>query len=396
MRGVLEVRPGDFQEGHEVAEPERRRNLIDIILRDLEVLHQDGPDARRHGILHAHPYDRAEASQPDGFLDRAYQVGRFVFLDLDVGIARQTEHVGFLDGHAGEKHAQILRDQVFQPDVAECVLLRISIGNLHKPREDRRHFHAREAFFPARGSDDDREAEAQVGDVRKRMPGVECERGEHRKDLAGKQIAQLLVVFFTQLFLSQEMNARGAQLGMQILPEAAAHLRQHAGDPLVNSFELLKRRPPVGGVFHDVGDNLLLDHRHTDHEELIQVGTDDRQEFHPFQERMALVACFFQHPLIELKPAQLAIDIERGIERERALREVVVPRMAHARPFDLHRLRPLFRRLVRAVVPGRERLGFLFLRSLHALISGDCCSKPSGKLHVLTLLLWLFFLMFKS
>ena len=59
--------------------------------------------------------------------------------------------------------------------------------------------------------------------------------------------------------------------------------------------------------------HLLPQTRHADHEELVQVGAEDGQEFDPLQQRGRLVQRLFQDAPVELQPAQFAIEIENGI-----------------------------------------------------------------------------------
>ena len=50
-------------------------------------------------------------------------------------------------------------------------------------------------------------------------------------------------------------------------------------------------------------------------EELVEVGCADRQEPEPLQQRVRRVARFLEHPLVEIEPAQLAIDEQARVER---------------------------------------------------------------------------------
>ncbi|GAB4247899.1 MAG: hypothetical protein OHK005_14330 [Candidatus Methylacidiphilales bacterium] len=56
--------------------------------------------------------------------------------------------------------------------------------------------------------------------------------------------------------------------------------------------------------------NLLLDPGHPDLEELIQIGTGNRKELNPFEERISGVTGFFKNPLIEFKPTKIPVGIK--------------------------------------------------------------------------------------
>ena len=48
---------------------------------------------------------------------------------------------------------------------------------------------------------------------------------------------------------------------------------------------------------------------HADEEELVQVGTDDGQELDAFQQRQVVGQSLAEHAVVELQPAQLAVEI---------------------------------------------------------------------------------------
>ena len=56
--------------------------------------------------------------------------------------------------------------------------------------------------------------------------------------------------------------------------------------------------------------NCLLQSRHSDHEELVEIRREDRQELQPLQQRVSGIECFFEYSIIEVNPTQFAIDEE--------------------------------------------------------------------------------------
>ena len=62
----------------------------------------------------------------------------------------------------------------------------------------------------------------------------------------------------------------------------------------------------------DARFDLGLQRGHPHHEEFIEVVAEDGAEFRLFQQRGVFVERLGQHPVVELEPAQLAIDIELG------------------------------------------------------------------------------------
>jgi len=53
---------------------------------------------------------------------------------------------------------------------------------------------------------------------------------------------------------------------------------------------------------------LLLEAGDADFEKFVEIGTDDAEEFQPFQQRVAGIGSFIQNALVEFKPTQLAVE----------------------------------------------------------------------------------------
>ena len=84
--------------------------------------------------------------------------------------------------------------------------------------------------------------------------------------------------------------------------------------------QLLLRAATVHRQFPHPRPDLLLEAADALHEELVQIGADDGQEFHPLQQGNALVLSLVQHPPVERQPGQLAVQIPFGgfgIDRRR-------------------------------------------------------------------------------
>src|SRR5262249_27984175 len=77
-------------------------------------------------------------------------------------------------------------------------------------------------------------------------------------------------------------------------------------------------RPIVLGL--ETGVDLLLQPRHADLEELVQVRAENAQELEPLEQRVRRVARLFEHAMIELEPAELTIEIMLGRKRRRTRR----------------------------------------------------------------------------
>ena len=112
----------------------------------------------------------------------------------------------------------------------------------------------------------------------------------------------------------RKADAFPGQLGQQHLvqqPVLRLDERTHAGD---DQRVDLRGILAVGPGLVDVELDLLLQARHADLDELVEVGRNDTQEPQPLQQRHALVRRLGQHAPVELEEAELAVE-EVGVGR---------------------------------------------------------------------------------
>src|SRR3712207_6453629 len=74
---------------------------------------------------------------------------------------------------------------------------------------------------------------------------------------------------------------------------------------------------PVGDGVGQIRDDLLLQPRDPDHEELVQVGLRDGDEPDPLQKGVPFVARLRQDPIVELQPRELPVYVQRGVRQAR-------------------------------------------------------------------------------
>ena len=70
----------------------------------------------------------------------------------------------------------------------------------------------------------------------------------------------------------------------------------------------LARHQPGGGAYGDPGRDPALEAGDPDHEELVEVAGEDRQEPRPLEQRQVVVLGQLEHPLVEAQPGQLAVE----------------------------------------------------------------------------------------
>jgi hypothetical protein len=88
---------------------------------------------------------------------------------------------------------------------------------------------------------------------------------------------------------------------------------QHAERLRPHRVELLQRVIPVRRDVLDSLPKILLRGRNPNHEELVEIGRGNREELDALEQRMRRVVGLVEYALIELEPAELAVDVEGGI-----------------------------------------------------------------------------------
>ena len=337
-RGVEATNRGNCRAGAvqvrdevEAGRVQRRGQLVDLVLGDVELADEQVADARADAVGDLEAHRRAEAAAQQLLLHGLEEVLGVVLLDLDVLVAGHPERVVLLDDHAGEQLLEVLGDDVLDGHERHRALLRRR--RLHvrgarparrvdrdEPGQQRRHLDAGEVLLAGRGvGHHDGEVERQPRDVRERVRRVDRERGEHREDLPAEELAQPVLLALAQLVPADQRDALVRQRRLHLLGEH----RRVAGRELVrllaDRLQDLPRGQPRRGRDRDAGGDAALEAGHPDHEELVEVGREDRQEPHPLQQRDVLVLGQLEHALVEGEPGELAVEepVRRAAARGR-------------------------------------------------------------------------------
>src|SRR5215218_11418455 len=98
--------------------------------------------------------------------------------------------------------------------------------------------------------------------------------------------------------------------------------------------ELLLWGHPVWNGIGEIRSDLLLQPCDPDHEELVEVGLGYRDEPHPLQQRVPLVAGLFENPVVEPQPRELPVYVQRRVGKARPtcyVRHTSAPSLTPAR-----------------------------------------------------------------
>src|SRR5581483_3145052 len=301
-RVVLQVGAVELDELRRVREVERLVDLVDLVVADTEATAEALEDPSRRSGRDLDADDVAEATAPQLELDRLEQVVRLV-RDLEVGVTGDAEVGALGDLHLREELGQEVRDHLLERQEEAAP------AHLEEARKTFRHLHPCEPLLPALGvPDDDDEAERERRDVRKRLPGPDRERGQHRVDLlleTRREFGQLLL---RAAFDAADDDALRRQCRSELaLPDARLPLgeRDHARPDLG---ERLLRRAPVPRTRRHAGLGLVHQPRDTDLEEVVELLREDRAEADALEQRQLSAGRELEHPRAEVERRELPVE----------------------------------------------------------------------------------------
>ena len=139
------------------------------------------------------------------------------------------------------------------------------------------------------------------------MTGVYGEWGKDGENIALELFASPGNLGFVQLLNRAEVNALLGKGGEECFVKELVLVGNHAEDPGANGGENFGWAETVGTVNIASVVDELLEGRDAYFEELVQVRTDDGEEFEPFEQRLGRVLSLFENALIKLQPTKLTI-----------------------------------------------------------------------------------------
>src|SRR5258707_11872985 len=306
VRHEFEIRP---IQTHQLRQFVEREHAVDqenlVIGAGHRPLHEP-TQLHRHGGFELESDDRSAPSALEDRLELAHQIFR-LFLDLDLGIANDAEGALPLDRVTGEKAGDEKPDQLFERDRSDN---RRSLGtrqadeavDLVRHTDERVH-----RLAVARARKVERDGEAEVGNERKWMRGIDAERGEQRENLPKEMVFEPGLLFFRHVRPFDQHDALLGQHLPQLAPALLLIACQHA-DGLSDAGKLFRRGEPIRALDRNAGALLALEAGNADHEEFIEVIGGNRQKPNTLEQGMGVVCRLLEYSAVELEPGQLAID----------------------------------------------------------------------------------------
>ena len=140
------------------------------------------------------------------------------------------------------------------------------------------------------------------------MTGIHGERRQHGEDPLFKIDTQFGSPLFTQIRICNYPNTGCGETGQDFIEQTPGLCLQHGPQPFRDQLKLRRRRKTVARKQVGIRLNLLLQSGYANHEELIQVRGEDRQELKSLQERLTPIQRFFEDTPVELNPAEFSIQ----------------------------------------------------------------------------------------
>ena len=293
-------RRGDAEQAGQV---QRAGQRVDLGVGDLQLAHQQVEDVRVDGLLDLQAHRRPEAAPHELLLQGLEQVLGVVLLDLQVLVAGDPEHVVLQHLHAREQLLQVRGDDVLQRDVAAAGRPPGSGTAAAAPSP------GRSARWPLTGL---RTTTARFRD-RPEMYGKGCAGSTASGVSTGKIWCRKRVnrracsfsVSSLQRTRWMPSSASAGATSSLVAGGVPGHELAGAGPDHLQHLAGLEAGGGAGG---DAGGDAALQAGHPDHEELVQVAGEDRQEVRPLQQRRGRVLGQFQHALVEREPAALPVE----------------------------------------------------------------------------------------
>ena len=261
-----------------------------------ELLKQKVGQIRRAGAHHLQAHGLAELAGAHLRAQRLAQVGHVVFIDVQIGVPRQTELRERLNLAPREQLVEVRPNHAGQQHESLCARLHQMGRQLDDPRQHARDAHDGDVVVAAKGiapAQAHNEVQRLVGDLREGVRGVQPDRHQQRLHLLAKETRHPLALL-------------GGAVG--VVEDEDAGLTQSRGDffveDLVLVFDQLVR------LLDHLGDVLAVDvtgsgarglqHIGIAHlKELVEVGRHDADVAQALEQRHIAALGLCQHPTVE-------------------------------------------------------------------------------------------------
>ena len=311
-RAVLQVGAIHAAEFEEHREVQRAGQTVHLVLAHTELVREQLGKERAGGVRDFQTNRRSEAATQQLLLHGVEEVLGIVFFHVDVFVAGHAEGSGFLDDHAGEQGFQMCGDELFHGDEAIALVFGFLVGHVvhgHQSRQVARDLDAGEVRFAGcRVLHDHGEVDGTAGNVGERVGRVHGERCQDREHLLAVVAREPLLLGGGELVPREQHDVLFFQLGQNRVNRVMCVLILQTMRGFADGAQLLARAQAGCGRHGDARVDTALQAGDAHHEELVKVRGEDRGEVGALEQGHVFVLRAFEHALVELQPAELAVE----------------------------------------------------------------------------------------
>ncbi len=304
-----------FDQRHQPRRIERPVNQIQIVLCQPQRAEKRPPDSLRAIVVDLQPHRVPFAPVVQLVLYRLEQIPAVLLVQVKFAVPRQPKVPVAEYLRPRKQIGQKMPDDLPEKNI---ILLPPFPRQSHHRRQHPRGLHDGEVpeVFPARFHLQlHHDVERFVEQLRKGMHRINRQRRQDRPDFAAVKILQPFQVRRAEPGRLEETDAVPFEFRRQLFAPADVLIPHHAPDAFLHGAQRFGGRQSVDAPADRAAFDLLFEAGHAHLEELVQVGAGDAKKLEPFQQRIAGIARLLQHPLVELQPAQLAIEVARRLRR---------------------------------------------------------------------------------
>ena len=284
-------------------------DFVDEVFVEVNRLNESPQRRVAHAAFDFEAHRRALAAVVELVFDGLEQVFGFLFVEIEVGVAGDSENRPAPDFVSREE----LLGKVFYrvAEVREVRAVR-AVADFYEARENRRNRDNRDVARSAAHvgvRDLQQNIQPLVAQVREGVRGVDRKRREGGVDVVFEEFFEPRLFRYRAFLRRFEEDFFLAQGGQDFLRPDPIFVRRHSRRDFGDSPQLLARAQPVEPDFGDSRLELLLEPRDADFEEFVEVVADNREEAQPLEQRERRFGAQVEDASVERQPAQLAVEV---------------------------------------------------------------------------------------
>ena len=235
---------------------------------------------------------------------------------------------------AGERHAAVQLVRVAGNHVIKRHKQHLAFGKVrvqgYPVSQARRYAHAGVHRLRAAGVGQvENQRHGEVGDERKGVGHIDHEWRQGRRKVGVEIVGGLRLLRRSELVPVPQLHAVRGEPGYHV-PAEAYGLPFQCGRQFAS--QAIKQIAAFSAA-------AVTKHGHALHEELIQVGGENREEFGSFQKGRSRVRCFGENPLVKVQPTEVPVQPDSGEwGGKRGVQDAVVPDRSKCRCGCAHSL----------------------------------------------------------